>query len=137
MKKLLVIASLTIAVLSLGLNLSAAAEGAPQIAPEAASKAAELAKREAAIKANIAARRKAAAKIKPVDINNASAEQLQKLPYISAADANKIIAGRPYQSKAWLVTKNIIGEGPYVAIKHMIIAGKPNAKASVPTATQK
>ena len=139
MNKPLILASLTAAVLLLGAKLSAAAEGAPPIPPEAAQHAAEVSKRTADQKAEIAARRKAAAKIKPVDINNASAGQLQKLPWITAADADKIIAGRPYQSKAWLVTKGVIGEGPYVAIKHLIIAGpiKKNAGQSAAPAAGK
>ena len=76
---------------------------------------------------NALARRQANAKIKPVDINAASKQQLQKLPNISAADADKIIAGRPYGSKAWLVTKNIIAAGTYEGLKLLIVARQPNA----------
>lgn len=76
-------------------------------------------------KARIAERRKAAAKIKPVDINSASEQQLKKLPGIGAADAKRIIANRPYASKVWLVTNNVIGEGPYSNIKHLIVAKQP------------
>jgi len=125
MNKLATIAGLTIAMLLLGGKLSLAAEGAPQSGPEAAGKTIDISKREAAVKANIAARRKAAAKIKRVDVNSASAAQLMKLPYITAADADKIIAGRPYKSKAWLVTNGIIGEGPYTAISGLIKVGPP------------
>ncbi len=76
-------------------------------------------------KASIAERRKAAAKIKLVDINSASEKQLKKLPGISAADAKRIIAHRPYASKVWLVTNGVIGEGPYSNIKHLIVAKQP------------
>ena len=76
-------------------------------------------------KSRIAESRKAMAKIKPVDINSASEKQLTKLPGISEADAKRIIAGRPYASKVWLVTNKVIGEGPYSNIKHLIEAKQP------------
>lgn len=75
------------------------------------------------------AKRKAAAKIKRVNINNATRMELKNLPGIGDAEAVKIIAGRPYGSKAWLVTNNIIGRGVYEKIKNLIDAGKPYSVA--------
>ncbi|MCK9387718.1 MAG: helix-hairpin-helix domain-containing protein [Sulfuritalea sp.] len=66
---------------------------------------------------------KAAAKIKPVDLNNATAEQLKKLPGITDAAAARIIAGRPYGSKSWLVIQNIITQAHYEKIKRRIVVG--------------
>jgi competence protein ComEA len=57
-----------------------------------------------------------------VDINNASKAQLKTLPRIDDALADKIIAGRPYKSKAFLLTNKIIPAGAYVAIKDQVIA---------------
>jgi DNA uptake protein ComE-like DNA-binding protein len=76
-------------------------------------------------KARIAERRKAMAKIKPVDINSANEKQLKKLPGITDAEVRRIIAGRPYASKVWLVTNGVIGEGPYSNIKNLIVAKQP------------
>lgn len=76
-------------------------------------------------KARIAERRKAVSKVKPVDINSASEQQLKKLPGIGEADAKRIISNRPYASKVWLVTNNVIGDGPYSNIKHLIVAKQP------------
>jgi DNA uptake protein ComE-like DNA-binding protein len=62
---------------------------------------------------------------KPVDINKASVAELTKLPGIGDAEAKKIIAARPFRTKADLVTQNIIPEGVYVSIKDKIVAGNP------------
>lgn len=100
---------------------------AQPVAPHKAGEPAVIGGMESTAKnqAQIAERRKAMAKIKPVDINNASEQQLRKLPGIGAADAKRIIANRPYASKVWLVTNMVIGEGPYSNIKHLIIAKQP------------
>ena len=66
--------------------------------------------------------KKPAAPVEPVDINSASRAQLKKIPGIGDAEADKIIAGRPYLSKAHLVTRNIISGAHYVQIKDQIIA---------------
>lgn len=58
----------------------------------------------------------------PVDINSASKAQLKTLPGISDAEADRIIAGRPYRSKADLATRKILPLGPYQAISKQIIA---------------
>jgi len=58
----------------------------------------------------------------PVDINSASKTQLKKIPGINDAEAAKIIAGRPYLSKAHLVTRNILSGAHYAQIKDLIIA---------------
>ena len=65
---------------------------------------------------------KGSAKVKLVDINSASKAELTKLPGIDDATADKIIAGRPYNTKARLVTNKIITMGTYGNIKQLIIA---------------
>jgi competence protein ComEA len=60
--------------------------------------------------------------VKLVDINHASRAQLKTLPGIGAADAERIVAGRPYLSKADLATKSVIPTGVYLSLKHRIIA---------------
>lgn len=76
-------------------------------------------------KDKLAAKKEAAAKIKLVDINSATKEELMTLPNISDADAAKIIAGRPYGSKSWLMTHNILPEGTYVTLKALVVAKQP------------
>ena len=73
--------------------------------------------------------KKSATKTKLVDINSASKAELMKLTGIDEPRADKIIAGRPYLSKAHLVTRQIIPHGIYEQIKRQIVAlQKPAAK---------
>jgi competence protein ComEA len=65
---------------------------------------------------------KAPSKIRPVDINSASIDDLKMLPGIDDAYAQKIVDNRPYQKKDQLVSKKIISEGAYNKIKDRIIA---------------
>jgi DNA uptake protein ComE-like DNA-binding protein len=69
-----------------------------------------------------AAPAKKPAKVVLVDINSASRAQLRTLPEIGDAEATRIIAGRPYLSKADLASKNVIPTGVYLSIKSRIVA---------------
>jgi len=69
--------------------------------------------------------KKTVAAAKLIDINSASAADLKKLPGIGDAEAAKIVAGRPYGSKAWLVNDKILPEEKYWAISSQIIAKQP------------
>src|SRR3954469_14781537 len=77
---------------------------------------------------------KKAAKANLVDINSATKDELTALPGIGDAYSQKIIDGRPYASKAQLVSKKILPKATYDQVKTQIVAkhapGDKMAKSS-------
>ena len=63
-----------------------------------------------------------APKAELLDINSATAEQLDALPGVGKAYSAAIIKGRPYKGKDELVQKNIVPQKTYDGIKDKIIA---------------
>jgi competence protein ComEA len=72
----------------------------------------------------------ATAKKKLVNLNAANRQELKGLPGGSDEEAARIIAGRPYNSKAFLVTNQVISAGRYAEIKALVVAGEPTKPAA-------
>ena len=69
-------------------------------------------------------------KQKLVNLNAATAKELKALPGGSDEEAARIIAGRPYNSKAFLLDKKVISEARYGEIKALVVAGEPAKPAA-------
>jgi DNA uptake protein ComE-like DNA-binding protein len=55
-----------------------------------------------------------------LDLNAASWRALSELPGISAGDADRIIAHRPYRTRRALVQKNVLSEAKFDAIRDLV-----------------
>jgi len=126
MKRSIIPSALIAAALLLGASLSLAAEN--KAGPATETKA--IGNGKTTEKGAKAKAGKTAAKVKLVDINSAGKAELKTLPGVSDATADQIIAGRPYLSKADLVTQDIVSSGIYGQLKSKVFAKQNKAAAA-------
>ena len=114
--------------LSLSTSLVLAAEGKPPVADAAKAKVSAK-----------PASTSSAQKVKLVDINNAKTEELKTLPGVTDEVAAKIIGGRPYLSKAHLLTRKIVDAAQYDTVRGLVIAkqGDTDVGKNAAAATKK
>lgn len=73
---------------------------------------------------------KALAEAKRLDLNTATKAQLEKLPGVTPAYADQIIAHRPYLTNEHLVINKAVPESVYFSIRNLVTARPPKAKAA-------
>jgi competence protein ComEA len=61
---------------------------------------------------------------KPLDLNAATKEQLLSLPGMTEAEADRVIAGRPYNEPSDLVKRHILPKAEYDKIADQVTARK-------------
>jgi DNA uptake protein ComE-like DNA-binding protein len=67
---------------------------------------------------------------KYIDLNSADKKALMSLPGITEADAEQIIAGRPYRSTLQFKIRNIIAPEKYLKIASQIVAKQMRSTAN-------
>jgi DNA uptake protein ComE-like DNA-binding protein len=94
----------------------------PQQLREKTAEATANAKRDA--KAVAQGIREGWSRDKPLDLNSASKDQLESLPGVSSAQADRVIAARPFNSPDDLVTRHVMSRSEYDKISDRVTAKK-------------
>ena len=87
----------------------------PAARPKAAAPAAKPAAPAKAVPAK--------GKLKPVDINHATKEEIGFMLGVDLGLASRIVANRPYRTKADLVVKKVLSTEQFQALRKRVIAG--------------
>src|SRR5271157_3177898 len=88
---------------------------------QTAQATAELKREAQAVAAGI---REGWSRDKPLDLNTATKDQLLSLPGVTEAEANRVIAGRPYSEPGDVVTRHIMPKTEYDKIADRVTAKK-------------
>jgi DNA uptake protein ComE-like DNA-binding protein len=59
---------------------------------------------------------------KPLDLNSATKDQLMSLPGLTAAEADRVIAARPYIAPGDVLTRHILSKAEYDRISDRVTA---------------
>jgi len=90
----------------------------PQQVKEETARATEAMKRDArAVASGI---REGWSRDRPLDLNSATKEQLLNLPGLTSAEADRVIASRPYGQVSDLLTRRIIRKSAYDKIADLV-----------------
>lgn len=85
-------------------------QGSQDLEEKTAQATAEVKRDAKAVAAGI---REGWSRDKPLDLNSATRDQLVDLPDVTAAEADRVIAGRPYHKPGDLVARHIMSKAEY------------------------
>jgi len=113
--------SLLMTVLLIGLVACSSNQSSEDIKEKTAQATAEIKQGAKAVAEGV---REGWSRDKPLNLNTATKEDLLKLPGITPAQADRIIAGRPYDDPKDLVTRRILPKTEYDKISDRLTAKK-------------
>ena len=119
--RLLNFSSLFLISLFMGLTACAPNQSSEDIKEKTAQTTAEIKQGAKAVAEGV---REGWSRDKPLDLNAATKEQLLKLPGITPLQADRIVAGRPYDDPKDLVTRRILPKTEYDKISDRLTAKK-------------
>jgi len=107
--------------LFLGLSLACTNESPDQIRQKTAEETAALKRESKAVAEGVG---DGLSNKKPVDLNRASKDDLASLPGVSARQADRIIAERPYANTHQLVSRRVLTEDEYAQIQDRVVVNR-------------
>ena len=119
--RLLIYSFLVMTILLFGLTACAPNQSSEDIKEKTAQTTAEIKQGAKAVAEGV---REGWSRDKPLNLNTATKEDLLKLPGITPAQADRIIAGRPYDDPKDLVTRHILPQTEYDKISDRLTAKK-------------
>ncbi|HEX9009847.1 MAG TPA: helix-hairpin-helix domain-containing protein [Holophagaceae bacterium] len=106
------------------------AQGEPPAPKQETTKGTTPKPKAAAARKQARLKARAAAEAKRLDLNTATKAQLEKLPGVTPAYADQIIAHRPYLTNEHLVINKAVPESVYFSIRSLVTARPPKGKAA-------
>lgn len=107
-------------------GLGARAQEHPAAMKKAPARSASVAKAKVPSRARV--KGKVIPLAKRLDLNSATKAQLERLPGVTPAYADQIIAHRPYLTNEHLVLNKVVPESVYFSIRDRVVARPPKAK---------
>jgi DNA uptake protein ComE-like DNA-binding protein len=107
--------------LLIGLAACTQPQNSQQLEQKTAQATAEVKRDAEAVAAGV---REGWSREKPLDLNTATKDQLLSLPGVTEAEADRVIAGRPFHEPGDLVTRRIMPKSEYDKIADRVTAGK-------------
>ena len=113
--------SLAILLCGLGLGVACTNQSPEQIRQKTAEETAAIKRDTKAVAEGL---KDGLSNKKSVDLNKASKDELASLPGITAHDADRIIAERPYANPHQLVSRRIVSEDEYSQIQDRVVVNR-------------